>query len=288
MRCEFISKWKKAYPIELLCQAMKVSKSHYYKAIKAQKIKKDGLCLVLHVKSIAKETGSTYGSRRMAKALQARGFCIGRYAARTLMKEAHVEALQRRTKRSSNKVAKRLATIDNLLDRKFNVEAPNRAWVADITEIKSEEGKFYLASVLDLHSRRIVGYAMARRQNEALVSKALRMALGRRCPPVGCIYHSDRGSQYTSNGHMALVKRAGLTQSLSRPGQCLDNSVKERFFGSLKSESVRLKAYPTREAGMRDVRAYIETFYNSKRLHSKLNYRSPMEFEEEIYVRKVS
>jgi transposase InsO family protein len=119
---------------------MKVSKSNYYKAIKVQKTKKDSLCLVLHMKSIAKETGSTYGSLRMAKALQARGFTIGRHAARTLMKEAHIEALQRRRRRNSTQATKRLVTIENLLDRKFDVEAPNKAWVADITEIKSEEG----------------------------------------------------------------------------------------------------------------------------------------------------
>lgn len=286
MRAEFIDSQKKAYPIHILSKVMKMSTSTYYKCMKSQRTqgnKLNKLNLILHVKSISKETRESYGSRRMSKELQNRGFSIGRYAARTLMNEAQVAARQRRKKKGSKMTPQRLIDVKNVLNRNFEMTAPNKAWVADITEIKSVEGKFYLASILDLYSRKIVGYALAERQQESLVSKALRMALGSRCPPVGCIYHSDRGSQYTSKEHMALATRAGFTRSLSNPGQCLDNSVKERFFGTLKREQVNFKTYATREEGMKDVREYIELFYNKNRLHSRLGYQSPMAFEERKY-----
>jgi len=173
-----------------------------------------------------------------------------------------------------------LPVAPNLLDREFAVAEPDRVWVADITYLWTSEGWLYLAVVLDLFHRQIVGWSMSNRINRKLVMDALRMGIWRRRPAPGLIFHSDRGSQYCSNDFQKMLKTHKMTSSMSRKGDCWDNAVAESFFGSLKTERVFFTNYKNREEARRDVFDYIEMFYNSKRRHSYLGYLSPKEFEE--------
>lgn len=269
---------------------MEVSRSGYYKYL-AHKPSQQQILenqLVMEVKTLAEQTRYSYGSRRVAKYLQKQGYAIGRTAARTLMRKANIECKQRRRYRVTTQSKHRLPIAENILNRAFSVNLPNRVWVADMTYLWTLEGWLYIAAVLDLFSRRVIGWAMANHMRKTLVHDALTMALGRRQPDTGLLHHSDRGVQYASHAYQAALKQAGIIVSMSRKGNCWDNSVMERFWGSLKSERTNGKIYYTREAAMIDVIEYIEMFYNSKRLHSTLGYVSPMQFENEFLFKKVS
>ena len=215
----------------------------------------------------------------MAKALQRDGHPVGRHQARSLMREAGVTCRQRRRWRCTTDSNHRQAVAPNLLQRQFHIAEVNRAWVADITAIWTLEGWLYLAAVLDLHDRQLVGWAMAGHMRTELVLEAVDMALGRRRPPPGLIHHSDRGSQYAAADYRQRLEEHGLVPSMSRKGDCWDNAVMERFFGSLKSEWTSTQRYTTGEQARRDVIEYIEMHYNSERLHSTLSYITPREQE---------
>ncbi len=182
----------------------------------------------------------------------------------------------------------KLPLSPNLLERKFEVSEPNRVWVSDITYLWTSEGWLYLAVVLDLFQRKIVGWSMSHRINKQVVMDALRMGIWRCRPESGLIFHSDRGSQYCSHDFLDLLKTHKMLSSMSRKGNCWDNAVAESFFGSLKTERVYITKYSTREEARRDVVDYIEMFYNSKRRHSYLGYLSPMEFEKRWYFKKAA
>ena len=244
--------------------------------------------LIVKVKTIAQETRHSYGSRRISERLKKEGCYVGRTAARTLMKKAGVECKQRRRFRVTTQSKHALPFAENILNREFSVSLPNRVWVTDITYLWTLEGWLYVAGVLDLFSRRIVGWAMADHMRETLVQDALQMALGRRQPMAGLMHHSDRGIQYACVDYQSSLKRAGIVVSMSRKGNCWDNSVMERFWGSLKSERTNEKIYMTREMAKADVIDYIEMFYNAKRLHSTLGYVGPIKFENEFLLKNVS
>jgi putative transposase len=269
---------------------MEVSRSAYYKHRRLKVNQKYRLenKLLVEVKALAKESRDSYGSRMMAKHLQAKGYKVGRYVARTLMRKAGIVCKQRRRYRVTTQSKHQLAVAKNVLNRAFTVNVPNRVWVADITYQWTLEGWLYIAAVLDLFSRRVVGWAMASHMRETLVNEALQMALGRRQPGQGLLHHSDRGVQYASEGYQSALKAAGITVSMSRKGNCWDNSVMERFFGSLKSERTNDKTYLTREEAKADIIDYIEMFYNSRRLHSTLNYVTPMQFENQFLLKNLS
>ena len=271
---------------------MEVSRSGYYKYAQSQgfisaRIALKGRLLV-EVKALAAESNDSYGSRSMAKNLQAKAYSVGRHAARTLMREAGVVCKQRRRYRVTTQSNHRLPVAKNILDRQFTVVKPNKAWVTDITYVWTLEGWLYVSAVLDLFSRRVVGWAMASHMRESLVHDALQMALGRRRPGPGLLHHSDRGIQYASHHYQEALRAEGITISMSRKGNCWDNAVMERFWGSLKSERTDGKVYKTREEAKADVIHYIEMFYNSKRLHSTLGYLSPMQFENQSLLNDVS
>ena len=185
------------------------------------------ICLTLTV--IAKESQYSYGSRRMAKQLQAKGYPVGRYAARSLMRAANVTCKQRRRYRVTTKSMHGLAIAENVLNRAFEVSLLNRVWISDITYLWTLEGWLYIAAILDLFSRRIVGWAMASHMRESLVNEALQMALCRRQPESGLLHHSDQGVRYASEGYQMALKSAGITLSMSRKGNYWDNAVMERF-----------------------------------------------------------
>ena len=233
--------------------------------------------LLERVRAIHRRVRGSYGSRRMARVLQREGFAVGRYQARSLMREAGVRCRQRRRWRATTDSGHGLAVAPNRLQRCFEVAEPNRVWVADITAIWTFGGWLYLAAVLDLHQREVVGWAMASHMRTELPLEALEMAIGRRCPPPGLIHHSDRGSQYAAHAYRERLESQGIVASMSRKGDCWDNAVMERFFGSLKSEWLNDQHYLTREQARRDVIEYIEMHYNSERLHSTLGYTAPRE-----------
>lgn len=276
--------------MKLLCEVMSVSRSGYYKYLRKLTVKK-GQCdrLLVEVRTLSKESDNSYGSRRISKALKQRGYTVGRYAARTLMQAAGINCKQRRRYRLLTTQSKHsFAVADNLLNRAFTAAAPNRVWLTDISYLRTLEGFLYIAAVLDVFSRRIVGWAIADHMREALVQEALQMALGRRQPGKGLMHHSDRGVQYAADHYQSLLKSAGIIVSMSRKGNCWDNAVMERFWGSLKSERTDEKTYLTREYAKADVIDYIEMFYNCKRLHSSLDYVSPMQFENGFLLNNLS
>jgi len=212
--------------------------------------------------------------------LQAEGFAVGRAKARRLMQEAGL-TVRHRTRRGpvTTDSQHRYPVAPNLLARQFKVEQPNQVWAGDITYIWTAEGWLYLAVLLDLYSRKVVGWAISAHIDSALVQEALRMARGRRGPTTGLLHHSDRGSQYACHTYQRLLTTYGIRCSMSRKGECLDNAVAERFFGSLKRERTDLRHYVTRQEARVDIVDYIEMFYNSKRLHSYLGYVSPRDYE---------
>lgn len=258
---------------------MQVSRSGYYRFSK-HGYQLEATQLIVEVKALAKLSRNSYGSRQIAKNLTAKGYPVGRYRARSLMRQAGVECQQRRRYRVTTDSRHRLPVAENVLNRDFTAQQVNQKWVVDLTYLWTQEGWLYLAAVLDIFSRRVVGWALAEHMREELVEDALRMAIGRRCPPKGLLHHSDRGIQYASYAYQACMKETGMVMSMSRKGNCWDNSVMERFFGSLKSERTDHVIYHSREEAKADVIDYIEMFYNSQRLHSSLGYVTPLQFEQ--------
>ncbi len=277
----FISRHKKAYPVTLLCATLKVTRSGYYRYEKTPKSNKDEK-LIVEIKVLHNKTNRSYGSRRIAKHLQVNNYKIGRYKARSLMRKAGIECKQRRRYRITTQADAKLPVAENILNRCFAVEKPNKVWMGDITPVWTFEGWLYLAAILDAYSRRIVGWALADHMRKELVGDALKMALGRRQPTETLLHHSDRGSQYASSDYQTSLQAAGITASMSRKGNFWDNAFMERFFGSLKYERTDDKKYLTREQAKADIIDYIEMFYNSQRLHSSLGYLSPLHYENKL------
>lgn len=280
----FIREQQKDYPVTVLCTTMQVHRSGYYSYLKttANLSDPEETILLAEVNELHKESSKSYGTRRMAKGLQAKGHKVGRYRARSLMNKAGIVCKQRRRFRVTTNSDHCYPIAKNVLNREFTTTVPNRVWVADITYLWTQEGWLYLSVVLDLFSRRVVGWSVASHMREELVRNAFLMALGRRQPDKDLMHHSDRGCQYASEDYRMLLDEYGVTVSMNRKGNCWDNAVMERFFGSLKSERTNGKVYLTRESAKADLVDYIEMFYNSKRLHSTLGYRSPMQYENEM------
>ena len=282
MRYQFIDTAKKAYPVTLLCKVMMVSRSGYYSwcsrdiSVRQQEYER----LIPLVKESHRQSRRTYGARRIADDLTAPGEPCGRTKAGSLMKLAGVSAKQSRKFKVTTDSKHNLPVAPNLLDRQFEVKEPDSVYVSDITYIWTAEGWLYLAIILDLFSRRVVGWSLQKRMTKKLVMDALRMAIWRRHPGAGLIFHSDRGSQYCSLAFQGLLKRNKMLSSMSRKGDCWDNAVAESFFGTLKTEQVFFSEYKTREEARRDLVDYIEMFYNSRRRHSYLGNMSPKDFEE--------
>ena len=260
---------------------MEVTRSAYYCYLqKKNKITFDlDTKLTIELKILHKKSNQSYGSRRMAKALSAQGYNIGRYKARRLMRQNKITCKQRRRYMVTTQSNHSLTIARNILNRNFNIEQPNRVWVSDITYLWTAEGWLYVAAVLDLFSRRVVGWSIADHMRADLVENAFIMAKVRRQPLYGLLHHSDRGIQYASQQYQQRLKGAGVIVSMSRKGNCWDNAVMERFFGTLKSERTDGKNYKTRDEAKADVIDFIEMFYNNQRLHSTLNYVSPMHYE---------
>ena len=231
------------------------------------------------IRSIHAESRATYGSPRVFAELRCRGRVVGRHRVARMMRTAGLTAIVRRRCRRTTDSSHDLPVAENLLDRDFVAERPNQKWVTDITYIWTLEGWLYLAAVLDLFSRRIVGWSMADHMRTDLVMQALTMAIGNRLPGEDLLHHSDRGSQYASYRYQAALDKHGITSSMSRRGECYDNAVMESFFGTLKTELIHRQTWPTHASARSAIHDYLELFYNRKRRHSALGHRSPAEFE---------
>jgi len=273
---------RKAYPITLMCEVLEVSRSGYYAWRGRDKSarQKEYERLIPIVQDAHKSSDGTYGARRMAEEIEATGTPCGRDKAATIMKLADVAAKQKKKFKVTTDSRHNLPVAPNLLDRQFAVAEPDQVYVSDITYLWTREGWLYLAVVIDLFSRQVVGWSMNHRMTRSLVMDALTMAIWRRKPDSGVIFHSDRGSQYCSTDFQGMLTKHGMISSMSRKGNCWDNAVAESFFGSLKTERVFFSNYRTRDDARKDVTDYIEMFYNSRRRHSYLGYVSPRDFEE--------
>lgn len=285
MKYGFITQHKKTWPINLMCQVLGVSHCNYYSAMRReQALEPDPQHdeLIEWVVKITNASDFSYGVRRMKRALNALGYPLGKQRTKALMKEAGVSVKRRKKYKVTTDSNHKQPLFDNVLTREFDVQQPDQAYVSDITYIWTQEGWLYLAVVIDLFSRKVVGWSMSSRMNAQLVCDALTMALWQRKPQMGLVHHSDRGSQYASKQFRKLLKTHQITGSMSRKGNCWDNAVVESFFGTLKQERVHWRHYQTRQAAQQDILQYITMFYNSQRLHSYLDYRSPNQYEAEM------
>ena len=285
MKYSFIALHKKTWPIDLMCRVLGVKRNGYYSFQRTQSLKiedPDHAEMLEWVKDIAESSHYSYGERRMKKALNILNFPVTRGKAKKLMAEAGVKVRSRKKFKVTTNSNHKQPVFENVLDREFNVNEPDIAYVQDITYIWTQEGWLYLAVVIDLFSRKVVGWSMGSRMKAQLVCDALNMAIWQRKPKAGLIVHSDRGSQYASKVYRGLLKRHKLIGSMSRLGNCWDNAVAESFFGSLKQELVQWCNYQTRYEAQQDILKYISMFYNAKRLHSYLDYKSPNQFEQEV------
>jgi len=223
-----------------------------------------------------------YGSRRIMDELKAQRIIIGRYKVRRLMREAGLKPVWQKKFVNTTDSKHDLPVAENLLNRQFNSVKSNQAWTSDITYIRTRTGWLYLAAVMDLYSRKIIGWAMSPAMPASLVCQALQMAIGQRQPTAGLMLHSDRGSQYASHAYQALLKRHGIICSMSRKGNCWDNAVMERFFLSLKMERVWQREYANQMEANKDVTEYIVGFYNCIRRHSALGNLAPIVYEKQF------
>lgn len=284
MKYAFITQHKNTWPVCLQCQVLGVTRSGYYRWQALEDSRQpdpEHEEMLGWVKDLAVSSRYSYGSRRMKAALNALGYPVSRNKARKLMREAGVQVRHRKKYKVTTDSDHKQPVFDNLLDRQFDVSQADQVYVSDITYLWTREGWLYLAVVIDLYSRKVVGWSMSTRMKAQLVCDALTMALWRRKPKAGLIHHSDRGSQYASKAFRQLLKKHGIQGSMSRKGNCWDNAVAESFFGSLKQERVQWTYYQTRLEAQQDVLDYITMFYNSQRLHSYLGYVSPNAFEKQ-------
>ena len=269
---------------------MEVSRSGYYRYEKTDdqgQFPRD-FHLISKVRQIHKETKGSYGSRRISQKLKQDGYSVGRYRAKNLMRKAGVEYKSKKRFKRTTDSRHCLPIAKNLLNRQFNPNKPNKVWCSDITYLWTSQGWLYLVVILDLYSRRMIGWSLNKTMKTFLVSDAYTMACFRRKPGKGVIHHSDRGSQYASKKYQKLLKQHGMICSMNRKGDCWDNAVVESFFGTLKSERTDKRMYRTREEARRDVIDYIEIFYNPNRLHSSNGYMSPNDYEDEFNSKDVA
>ncbi len=282
MRFEFVRAEKATYPVTVLCDALDVSRSGFYawQARPPSSRAQDDARLIVEVRAAHARSRGRYGSPRVHRALRKNGVRVGEKRVARLMRENEIRGRRKRPFRKTTDSNHDEPIAPNVLARNFTPVASNRVWAGDVTYIETAEGFAYLAVILDLYSRRIVGWAMSDTNDTALALAALRRAVrGRRAVGRGLVHHTDRGSPYASGDYRRALAAYGMVQSMSRKGDCWDNAVSESFFATLRAELCDNESYPSRDAAEDSIGAYIERFYNLERLHSHLDYVSPIEFE---------
>jgi putative transposase len=281
MRFQLIEAAKEDFPVTRLCQILDVSQSGYFawRSRPAGPRQREDLVLVAHIRSAFARSNGTYGSPRMTRELQDEGLPVGRRRTARLMRENGLKARQKRPFKRTTDSHHAFPIAPNLIEQDFSAERPNQKWNADISYVWTREGWLYVAVVLDLFARRVVGWAVRDRLHKELALEALRKALAIRRPGQGLIHHSDRGSQYCSTAYQAELNRHDAQISMSGRGNCYDNSVVETFFKTLKSELVWRTVFQTRAEATEAIARYIDGFYNPIRRHSTLDFVSPAQFE---------
>jgi len=282
MRYQFIKAQKAKHNIGRLCNLLKVSRAGFYAWVKRKpsQRQRDDMVLLVHIRSQFEASLRSYGRPRMVEELREQGFAIGHTRVGRLMRENGLSAIRTRKARRHHSFTPTFGFAPNLLEQDFTVRLPDRKWSADITYVATGEGWLYLAVVIDLYSRRVVGWAVSDRMKKDLALRALRMALAIRQPAPGLIHHSDRGSQYCAAEYQMLLKQHYIKISMSGKGNCYDNAPVESFFKTLKSELVWRTKLKTRYQAERVIMNYINLFYNVKRRHSALGNISPMQYEK--------
>ena len=282
MRFEFVEANRERFALNRMCRLLSVSRSGFYawrgRPDSVRRVEDKRLLKL--IREIHQQSRCSYGSRRIWRELRFRSESCGLGRIERLMRENGLQAYHKRRWRPQTQKGKAEVVAENLLDQDFTTDAPNKAWTADITYIRTGEGWLYLAVVMDLFSRRIVGWAMNKRATRHLVIDAWKMAIKRRRPEGQVVHHSDRGTQYGSFDFQKELETADATCSMSGKGNCYDNAAMESFFGRLKNECMQGRPYQTREEAQSDLFNWIEGWYNQKRRHSYLGYLSPAEFEK--------
>lgn len=285
MRFQFIADYQDEFPIVRMCKVLGVSRSGYYAWRDRPPSQREmaNRALYQQIKAVYDESDGSYGSPRIYKALKKQGVRCSENRVARLMRLRGLKAHQAKQPHTTTKRNTADPVAPNVLDRDFEAERPNQKWLTDITYIRTQEGWLYLAAVLDLYSRRIVGWAMSQRMTSDLTQRALRMAIQQRQPAADLIHHSDQGSQYTAADYQQILADWEIQVSMNGVGSWYDNSPMESFFGTLKSEWVYRQDYHTRAEARVDLFYYIEAFYNRWRLHSSIDYCSPEEYEQLYY-----
>jgi putative transposase len=281
VRFAFISAEKARTPVSVLCRVLEVTRSGFYAWLSRKPSARaiDDEKLAIEIAAIHKASRETYGSPRIHAELRAKGFDVSRKRVARIMSELGLEGRRKRPFRATTDSKHNLPIAENVLDRKFGVDSPDVAWVTDITYVWTAEGWLYLAAILDLFSRRVVGIAMSERIDRELVLEALRVAVGRRVPNAGLLHHSDQGSQYASGDYQQALEELGVVCSMSRKGNCWDNAVAESFFATLKTECIYRRRFATKAEARETIFDFVEVFYNRCRRHSTIGYMTPTEFE---------
>jgi putative transposase len=270
------------YPVEFMCEIFKMSPSGYYAWRKRGPAEKEGkeLRLVRKIEEIHLGSRGTYGSPRILRVLKGLGEPCNKSKVEMLMKKNGIRAKMKRKFRVTTDSKHKLPVAPNLLNRNFSPVKPNQVWASDLTYVWTKEGWLFLAVIVDLFSRQVVGWSLEKTMTTELISSALRQAYFKRKPGTGLVFHSDRGSQYCSKEFRALLKEYRMLQSQSRRANCWDNACVESFFHTLKTEMIYHEDFETREQARRAIFEWVEVFYNRERIHSTLNYMSPVTFEE--------
>jgi putative transposase len=281
MKYQFVEKHRKQYLVNRLCLMLGIRRSSYYawKKRKPSQQAQNNQTLIAQIRRIHKKYRKTYGSPRMYVQLKKEEIPCSQKRVARLMRQDGLKGQRKYRKVITTNSNHDFPVAPNVLNREFSAEKPNQKWVGDITYIPTDEGWLYLAGILDLFSRKIVGWATSDLIDATLVEKALRMALYQRSPARGLLHHSDRGSQYASHQIRHILADNQILVSMSAKGNCYDNAVMESFWGTLKNEWVNQQKYQTRSQARTDIFSYIEGFYNTVRLHSTLGYVSPAQFE---------
>lgn len=290
MRYAFVDAHRARFAVSAMCEVLEVSRSgyHAWRGRGPSARERQNTRLLTQIRAIHAASEGNYGSPRVHRDLREQGTVVSLNRVRRLMKHNGIAARHKKKFRATTDSRHNLPVAPNLLAQRFVAEGPDEVWLADVSYIWTDEGWLYLACVLDLCSRLIVGWAMSERNDRKLVMSALGMAYFRRRPAHGLIHHSDRGSVYCSRDYQRLLQQYGMRCSMSRKANCYDNAPMESWFKSLKVERVNQRRYRTRAQARSDVFSYIETFYNTRRLHSSLDYVSPHEFERRFAAKEAA
>ncbi len=283
MRFAFVEEHRSQLPVNRLCQIMNVSPRGYraYRSRPMSRRQRKDLIVLAHIREQFRLSLGSYGRPRMTEELKELGLEVGHRRVGRLMRLNGISVVRTRKHKVTTDSNHKFNIAPNLLNRNFEADRPNQKWVVDISYIWTREGWLYLAVVLDLHSRRVIGWAVSNRMKRDLAIRALNMAIALRRPPKGCIHHSDRGSQYCSHDYQKVLRQHGFKVSMSGKGNCYDNAAMETFFKTIKAELIWRHSWHTRRAAELAIFEYINGFYNARRKHSALGWKSPLAFERQ-------